>query len=210
MPSFLRAHVFAVMLGALALGAAAPAVQAQKPPPAPVIIIVDMNQIMREAKAAKDVQAQLEKEQAAYTKEIAQKEGELKSMQDELDRQRMAMAPEVLNEKSREFQQRYAILDREVQTKRQAMQQILNDAIAKIEGAALQIVADIAKERNANMVVNRAALFYLADGLDITAEVTRRLDQKLPALALNIPKDQQGMAPSTPGATKPGTPPLKN
>lgn len=172
----------------LALGAAAPAT-AQSALPSPAIVVVDMMQIMRNSKAAKNVQAQVQADMNAYTKEVSKREEELKNLNDQLERQRTALAPEIFAAKSQEYQQRYTTLDRDVQTKRQAMQQSYSEAMTKVELAALQIVADVARERKANMVVAKAALLYMADGIDVTAEVTRRLDEKLPTMAVNLPKE---------------------
>ena len=179
----------------LALGTAAEA-QSKLPPPA--IVVVDMMEIMRDAKAAKNVQTQVQDEMNAYTKEVARREDELKQLSDQLERQRTALAPDVFAARSQEYQQRYTALDHDVQGKRQAMQQSYSEAMTKIENTALQIVADVARERNANMVVAKAALLYMADGIDVTAEVTRRLDAKLPSVAVNLPKEE-GQAPKPPG-----------
>jgi len=179
----------------LALGTAAGA-QSKLPPPA--IIVVDMMQIMRDAKAAKNVQTQVQDEMNAYTKEVSKREDELKQLSDQLERQRTALAPDVFAARSQEYQQRYTALDHDVQSKRQAMQQSYSEAMTKIENTALQIVADVARERNANMVVAKAALLYMADGIDVTAEVTRRLDAKLPSVAVSLPKEE-GQAPKPPG-----------
>lgn len=156
--------------------------------PTPAIIIVDLTHILREAKAAKDVQAQLDKETASYSKEVSQQENELQKLRDELERQRTVLSPEVFNAKSREFQQRYDALDRSVQGRRQAFQQSYNEAMTKVESAALQIIADIAKERKANLVLAKPAVLFEVDGLDVTTEAIGRLDQKLPAVAVNLPK----------------------
>jgi Skp family chaperone for outer membrane proteins len=170
----------------LSLAAAA---QAQSTLPSPAIVVVDMMQIMRDSKAAKNVQAQVQDEMNAYTKEVSKREEDLKRLSDQLERQRTALAPEVFATKSQEYQQRYTALDHDVQTKRQAMQQSYSEAMTKVETMALQIVADVARERKANMVVAKAALLYMADGIDVTAEVTGRLDEKLPSLAVNLPKE---------------------
>jgi hypothetical protein len=58
--------------------------------------------------------------------------------------------------------------------------------MTKVETAALQIIADVAKERKANMVLAKAALLYMDDAFDVTAEVTRRLDEKFPSMAVNL------------------------
>lgn len=177
---------WALILAVALVAVAAPA-HAQSALPAPVIVVVDMTQIMREAKAAKAVQAQVEAEMNAYSEAVAKREDDLKRLRDELERQRTVLAPQVFSDKSQEYQQRYTTLDRDVQAKRQAMQQSYSEAMTRIESEALQIIADVAKERKANMVVAKAALLYLADGIDVTAEVTRRLDQKLPTVQVKQP-----------------------
>ncbi|HXP32129.1 MAG TPA: OmpH family outer membrane protein [Stellaceae bacterium] len=197
--SIAKARTVARLAALLACLAAAPALAQQPALPIPAIIVVDTNQILRESKAAKDVQAQLEKQQSVYSKEVSQKESELKSLQDELERQRTVLSPDVFAARSQEFQRRYVALDHDVQVKRQALQQSLNEARDKINATALQIITDIAKDRKANIVMERAALIYMADGLDITAEVIRRLDDKLPALAVNLPKDTPPPAAAAPG-----------
>lgn len=177
-----------VMLVVPALGLAALSASAQQVLPTPAMVVVDMTQIMRDAKAAKDIQSQIEKEMNAYSGEVSQQESGLKTLRDDLERQRTVLAPDVFNTKSQEYQQRYAALDRDVQTKRQEMQQSYSEAMTKVESAALQIVADVAKERKANMVVAKAALLYMDDAFDVTPEVTRRLDEKLPSMPVVPPK----------------------
>jgi len=183
------------------LFALAPA-RAQQALPAPAVVVVDMTQIMRESKAAKDIQTQVQKEMDAYSKEVSLQENDLKVLRDELERQRTVLAPEVFNARSQDYQQRYTALDRDVQMKRQQMQQSYSEAMTKVESAALQIVADVAKERKANMVVAKAALLYMDDGLDVTAEVTKRLDQKLPTMAVNLPSPGNGAPPAKSSASK--------
>ena len=188
MRNFTMARYGGGMLVAPALALAALSASAQQALPTPAVVVVDMTQIMRDAKAAKDVQAQIETEMNAYSSQVSQQENGLKTLRDDLERQRTVLAPDVFNTKSQEYQQRYAALDRDVQTKRQEMQQSYSEAMTKVESAALQIVADVAKERKANMVVAKAALLYMDDALDVTPEVTRRLDEKLPSMAVVPPK----------------------
>lgn len=188
-----RAAAIVLTLAALpGLAAAAPAAApAATPLPAPAIVVVDMTQIMRDAKAAKQVQAEVQTAMNLYSKEVAKREDDLKTLRDALERQRSMLSPEAFSTKSQEYQQRYTALDRDVQSTRQAMQQSYTDAMTKIENAALKIIANVAKERKANMVVAKAALLYLAGGIDVTAEVTRRLNQSLPSIALKLPKEDE-------------------
>jgi Skp family chaperone for outer membrane proteins len=188
-----------LILAALCLATASSA-RAQQAMPNPSAVVVDMTQIMHDAKAAKDIQSQIEKEMNAYSSEVSSQENNLKSLRDDLERQRTVLAPDAFNMKSQEYQQRYAALDRDVQTKRQEMQQSYSEAMTKVEAAALQIIADVAKERKANMVLAKAALLYMDDAFDVTPEVTRRLDEKFPSMAVNLRRP--GPATAATAATK--------
>ena len=133
--------------------------------PTPAVIVVDSTQVLRASKAAKDIQGQIDKQMAAYSKQVSQQENQLQQMRDELERQRTVLAPDVFNNRMREYQQRYELLDRSVQGKRKALQQSYNEAMAKVENTALQIISDLAKERKANLVLTKAAVDALEDDL---------------------------------------------
>jgi Skp family chaperone for outer membrane proteins len=169
-------------LGARGQQAAAPQVAA------PVIVTVDVQQILRDSLVAKDVQAQMNQRTDRYTKEVSNQENELQKTQEELEKERSTLAPEAFNAKMRDFQRRYDTLDNRVQATRQALQQSYNDAMTKVENTALQIIADIASERKANLVVAKAAVLFEAPELDITQEVIKRLDVKLPQVQLAAPQ----------------------
>ncbi len=182
-------------LGALLLIAAAVAparhLKAQQAPP-PVILIVDMQQILQDAKAAKEVQAALNQQYSAYSKQVAQQEDELQKGGAELERQRTVLAPEVYSARARELQQRYDELGKTVQAKRQALQQSLNDAMGKVRAAALEVVGDISKERRATLVLEKQAVVYESEGMDISADAIQRLDQKLPSVKVDLPGAGEG------------------
>lgn len=161
----------------------------------PLIVIVDVQEILRDSLVAKNVQAQMTQQTDRYTKEVADQENELRRTQDELERQRTVLSPDAFNAKMRDFQQRYDTLDHGVQATRQALQQAYNDAMTKVENTALQIISDIAGERKANLVVTKAAVLFTAEGLDITQEVIRRLDEKLPSVPLVVPQQTGDATP---------------
>jgi len=163
--------------------------------PAPVIVSVDVQQILRDSLVAKDVQAQMSQRTERYTKEVTDQENELQKTQEELEKERSTLVPDAFNTKMRDFQRRYDALDNRVQATRQALQQSYNDAMTKVENTALQIIADIAAERKANLVLAKAAVLFEAPELDITQEVIKRLDVKLPQVQLAAPQIAPSPAP---------------
>ncbi len=61
----------------------------------------------------------------------------------------------------------------------------------------LQIIADIAKERKANLVLPRSDLVLFDKRFEVTDEVLQQLDQKLPALTVRFAAP--AAAPAIPG-----------
>jgi outer membrane protein len=196
---FITRRAAAAVTGALLISVALVGpLRAQSPPlPAPVILIVDLQQILQDAKAAKGVQAIINQEYSSYTKEVAQQEDELQKARAELERQRTVLAPDAFNTRARDLQQRYDELGQVVQGRRQSLQQSLNEAMLQVKNAALSVIADIVKERKANLVIEKQAVVFEADGMDVTADAVARLDQKLASVPVNLPK------PDGEGAAKP-------
>ncbi|MDE2166647.1 MAG: OmpH family outer membrane protein [Alphaproteobacteria bacterium] len=186
MPDLRAGWALGALLLGLAVFTAAPTC-AQPTPPTTVVVIADINQILHNAKSAKDVQAQIDKAMTEFSHQVSTSENELQQMRDTLERERNTLSPDAYSTKTRQYQQRFDALDRAVQARRQALQQSYNDAMTMIENTALQIIAQIAGERKANMVLTRAAVLFAANDLDITAEVTKRLDAKLPTMSVKLP-----------------------
>lgn len=199
MPIFSRSRALGALMLIAAASAQAGPLLAQQAPPPQVILIVDMQQILQDAKAAKEVQAALNQQYSAYSKQVAQQEDELQKGGADLERQRTVLAPEIYSARARELQQRYDELGKTVQAKRQALQQSLNEAMGKVRNAALEVVADIVKERRANLVLEKQAVVYEPEGMDVTADAIQRLDKKLPSVPVNLPKlDDGGLKPPPP------------
>ena len=199
---FLRLRLLKVLALCIAGMGLAPLALAQQPapPPTPVVLIVDLPQVLRDAKAGKEVQSTVNQQYSGYAKEVAQQEDELQKGRGELERQRTVLAPDVYNGRARELQQRYDELSKVVQNRQQALQQSYKEAMTKVENAALEVIADLVKERKANLVMAKQALVFEDESMDITTETIARLDKKLPSVPVNPPKPE-----TTAAAPKPPT-----
>jgi Skp family chaperone for outer membrane proteins len=163
------------------------------PPPAPVltpqnltVMVVDVQALLQNSKAAKMVRSQIEQKRGEYTKEISHQEELLRAERDTLQRQQTSLSPEALNQKGRDFQQKVNDLERNVQGKRQALEKSNGDALQKIQEEMVKIIADIAKQRKANLVFQRADLVLFDQVFDVTDEVLQKLDEQMPALTVNF------------------------
>ena len=168
----------------------APAPPAPAAPPATTpsltVMVVDVQALLQNSKAAKMVRGQIEQKRNEYTKEISHQEETLRAERDALQRQQATLSPDALNQKGRDFQQKVNDLERNVQGKRQALEKSNGEALSKIQEEMLKIIADIAKQRKSNLVFQRADLVLFDQAFDVTDEVLQKLDEQMPALTVNF------------------------
>lgn len=189
-------------------GAPAPAAPAPTPPVPPAnlaIMVVDVQALLQNSKAAKMVREQIEAKRAEYAKEISHQEEVLREERDALQRQQSTLSADQLNVKGREFQAKVNALDRDVQAKRQALERSNADALQKIQEVMVRIITDIAKERKANLVFQRSELVLFDQGFDVTDQVLAKLDEQMPTLTVNFVAPvaapaEAGQAPAQPAA----------
>jgi outer membrane protein len=177
-----------------------------QPAPAPpaisssslTVLVVDVQALLQNSKAAKMVRGQIEQKRNEYTKEISHQEETLRAERDALQRQQASLSPDALNQKGREFQQKVNDLDRNVQGKRQALEKSNGDALQKIQEEMLKIIADIAKQRKANLVFQRTDLVLFDQSFDVTDEVLQKLDEQMPVLTVEFVTPTPPPAPNAP------------
>jgi outer membrane protein len=189
-------------------------VPAPAPAPAPLpapqninVVVVDVQALLQNSKAAKMVRSQMEQKRNEYTKEISSAEEKLRAQRDALQRQQASLSADALNKKAREFQQKVNDLDRDVQSKRAALEKSNNEALGKIQQIMLKIIADIARQRHANLVLQRSDLVLFDQSFDATDEVMQKLDEELPVLTVNFARPEP--VPATAEPTEPAPPPSR-
>ncbi|PWR24887.1 OmpH family outer membrane protein [Zavarzinia aquatilis] len=159
------------------------------------IAFVDVPRIMRDSAAAKSVRTQLERQEKAYEAEIKAQTDKLRADEDALKKQRASMAADAFAAKQKEFQAKVDGLRQQVERRRQQMSFAQDDAMKKLEPVFNQIVAEVAKEVGATVVLDTARVLVSSNNLDITETVMSRLDAKLPTITVNF------NAPATPAAS---------
>jgi Skp family chaperone for outer membrane proteins len=156
---------------------------------APVIAVVDAGQIMQNSEAAKAVRNQIEKIGKNYDQGLTAEKDRLEKEQQELEQQRATLAADAFQQKQRDFQQKVAAFERELQERRRKLAEVDSNAAEQIRAALIQVVDQISKEMGLNLVMTRADVIHADPGMDITTEVLRRLNAKLPTVAVQVPKD---------------------
>ncbi len=167
-----------VVVAGLAL---APRADAQALPPA-VAAVVDHQRILRDSKAAKSIQQQIEVRRKLYLDQLAKEEQRLNEVGKDLARQRGVLAAEAFAAKRKEYEEAVQALQRASNERRRQLDEALGAANAQVRQALKEIVDELAETRGFNLVLPASAVLLYSPKIDITDEVMARLDRKLPSV----------------------------
>lgn len=188
MKSFFKTAIALVALSVSALpGLALAQAAGNKVPPA-IIAVIDSQRVNREAAALKNARQQLEQFRFSFQSEIAKEEEKLRAEEQEIARQRSVLAPEAFEQRRQAFQAKVIDLQKRIQERSQSLEKMLNGVREQVTVQVIEILKGLAQERGFNMVLDRAQVqIFIGDSIDITPEVLKRLDQRLPTVKVNLP-----------------------
>ena len=176
-----------ILVVGVAIAVAVRPVAAQKPA-APVIIVVDLRKIEREAASTKSIRDQISAKRKSYQGEFANRENELRQEGQDLQRQQAILSAEALAQKREELRRRASELQRDVQNIQRALQRARDKSLAVVRRKVLEIIAEMVVERGANIALDKNFIIYirLDQNLDLTKEVLARLNTEIPILTVEI------------------------
>jgi outer membrane protein len=155
---------------------------------APNIAIVDLQKILNEAAAAKDIQAQLKTQREAFQKEVATHEQELKTTEDSLNAQKGKLPEKEFAAKVQDFQDKYAETRDLVRKRQTSLEKAASEALSKLRKEVGSVVTDIAQEKKYDVVLSSQDVLWAKSEMDITEDVRTRLDKKVSKIKLNVEK----------------------
>lgn len=154
----------------------------------PTIVVLDVNTIRREAASVAAIREQMVKFQNDLQTEVQKEQEALRNAQGELAKKQTLLAPEAFAEERRKFEQRVIGVQQLVQNRRRALEDSQNGAMSKVEDALNGIVIDMAKTNGYAIVLRSTQVVLVDDALNITGEVLKQLNAKLPTVKVDTPK----------------------
>lgn len=164
--------------GAAGLAPAAPAVAQDLE--APVFAVVDVQKVLRESTAVMTLTREIDEERARYQAELREKEEVLRNADQELARQRTVLSADAYGKRRQEMEQEIATLQREVQIRKRELDQRFAAGMSEVQNTLARIAADLANERNLDMIISKAAVLINKPKFDLTDEAIERLNTRLP------------------------------
>ncbi|NKB57044.1 MAG: hypothetical protein GKS00_11990 [Alphaproteobacteria bacterium] len=159
--------------------------------PKPVVAVIDFKRAVEESSAGRSIFRQINERHERIQKEIVKNTAELEKTNQELERQRALLAPDVFKQKYREFQYKVQQYRTSVQTEQRRLDTMLGQGILKVEAKLTEILRNIAHDLGANIVIDagpgRGSILFSDSKLLVTDEAKARLDKVLPDVKVQEP-----------------------
>lgn len=139
------------------------------------IDLIALERTLLATPAGKRASAKMEKSLKAKQAEFDKKRNDLQKVIAEFEKQRSMLKPEVAAQREQEYGERM----RELQEYYVKLQSDLANEQAKLVQEVIKqaepIIKQVAQEQGYTMIMNRAAVIWAVDGVDITAAVNTRI-----------------------------------
>jgi Skp family chaperone for outer membrane proteins len=153
----------------------------------PVIAILDMERIFTDSKAATSLREEIDKQRLAYRTTLHEQENALRTVDQALVRQRAVLSAETFAAKRKELQEQANRLQQDFVSRQKEMEELFGRGIREVRKALAEVAKEIADERGISLILMTPTIVLANRELDITEEVLRRLDERLPSANLAAP-----------------------
>jgi Skp family chaperone for outer membrane proteins len=157
----------------------------------PVIAVLDVQQVLRRAVAAKRIRKVMEARRKKFEEEISEERLQLKGEENQFRKQSTILSPEATNNKRRVLENKVSDLRRKAEQKRGILNRAFNGATRELRQEIAKVLADLMKERNITITLARKAVLVFDQRLNVTEEVLKRLDKSLPNLKIDFKNPQK-------------------
>lgn len=149
--------------------------------------VVNMQEIIKQSKAATKLRDQLEAQKNTLQKDLSKEEGGLRDQEKELADKRGVLSADAFEQKRRDFQDKVAAFQKKAQERFRDLEQIAGLGNSQIRKTMQETVDEISSKNGYSVVFPAGELLFSDKSLDITDQVLKTLDQKLPEVKPEAP-----------------------
>jgi outer membrane protein len=185
-----RHFAAAILIAGTALAGGQAFAQAEKLP-VPVIAIIDGDFIANESLAGKGIVLEQAKYGETLKSFVTDNETKLRAEEADLTKQRGVLAPDVFEQRVRTFQQKANELQSQVKARSDQIAVATQLAQRELTQHIVTIGQEVAKERGANIAINRSQAVFFEPAFDISKQVLAKLNQRVTSVKFSDPSALQ-------------------
>lgn len=178
------AVVIATAAGGIAVPVHSAFAQAAQPAVPLVVGTLDLQAILKKSKAGQSLEQALLAKSKAINADIGKTEQGLRAKRDQLMQQRSSLPPADYQAKLADLGKQFDALRKNATAKRKELEAARNKGLQQISDTLDGVIRDIAQKRGLTLVINKSLVVLAAENWDITTEVQKGLDAKLPKVSI--------------------------
>lgn len=152
------------------------------------VAVVDVESILEHSIAVNSIRKSINEISSQIQKELSAKELELKNIEGELIKKRGILSESEFDSKVTEFNKRVNETQKEMQIKKNALEQAHSEAVQQVHHTTISIISDLAKKYDLNMVLPSSQVLFVDNKLNITLEVITSLNERLKSVEVKYNK----------------------
>lgn len=176
----------AVVIAAAATGSVVPthSAMAQSKDVPLVIGTLDVPTLFNQSKAGKSLAAALQQKDKAINEDIAKKERAIQAKGQQLEQQRSTLQPADYKKQMDQLQAEFNAFRKDAKEKRKEIDKARRTGLDQIRKTLDGVIRGVADKRGMTLIIDRSAVVLGAPDWDITDEVMKALDAKLPVVKI--------------------------
>ncbi len=176
-------------------------------PPAAVIGVLGVPEVMRASTAAQEVERTIGGRRAKLNQDAQKEQAAWRDMQQALVNDRAKLKPDQIRTRERALQDRITNAQREFRERNRIIQEEGQYALGQIEQTLIAVIRQVSESRGMNLVLHRQQVALNVNEFDITAQVADELNKILPHVIIPAEGQEPPMVPVKPQAAAPSKAP---
>ncbi len=169
-----------------------PPVAKGESPPAAVIGVLGVPEVMRASTAAQAVEKIISERRSKLNDDAQKEQQAWRDMQQALANDRGKLTADQIRSRERALQERITNAQRTFRERNRIIQEAAQYALAQIERTLVSVIRQVAESRGMNLVLHRSQVALNVNQFDITPQVAEQLNKVLPAVVV----PPEGVSPS--------------
>ena len=144
------------------------------------LAVVDFRGVLSKSEAARNIRSVVDEKRQELRKYFLEVENSLRDEQKDLSKKRSIVTAEAFEKRARKLKEKAQSAQKLAQTSNQKLKKSFDQAMDKVQKELVRTVAEVAEESGVGVVLFRSAIVIAVKKLDISKEVLKRLNKKLP------------------------------
>lgn len=150
------------------------------------IAIVDIQTVLTRSTAMISLKLDMEKLTKELQQEFAENELALRKEEENILLIKDKITPEEYDGKTKDFNHKVTSVQKKINDKKLHIEQAYSEAVSEVNNVAFQIISELSNEKKFSVVFPSTQIVYANEALNITKEVTTRLNKQIAAVKLKL------------------------